>query len=266
MPGQRTYFRPMRLLVLLSILLASLRAMGQIQNWNPEPYHTDSALIFRDDLDYYLNSYSKEEIQAMRKQVNIWRMNFDKVIKATIADLRTYSEGGGMQPGFHDFDLADARDGHRYKLSEGKGRIRAFMFGSITNPPARFQLPLWDRLQEKYAGRNVDLFTIYGKELHPGDKKRFKDYPDPKSEYEKQAYAKEFAQLSKLPVLVDGLDNAVLNAYGKVPNGAYVFDADGNLIFRGTWADSRKIEHIIDSVLKWYAEGRPKSKARVMPE
>jgi len=42
-----------------------------------------------------------------------------------------------------------------------------------------------------------------------------------------------------------------------VPNGCYVIDADGNLIFRGTWADSKKVEHIIDALLKWYRLGRP---------
>lgn len=250
----------------LSLFLAGLRLCAQLQNWNPEPYHSDSTLVFRDDLDYYLNSYNESEIKSMRKQVSIWRMNFDKLMRATIDDLRNYSEGGGMQPVMHDFDLADARDGHRYKLSNGRGRIRAFMFGSITNPPARFQLPLWDKLAEKYAGKKVDLFVVYGKELHPGDRVSFKDHPNPKSEYEKQAYAKEFAQLTKLPVLVDGLDDAVLNAYGRVPNGAYVFDADDRLIFRGTWADSRKIETIVDALLTFYAGGRPKAQPKVMQD
>lgn len=252
--------------LLLPFLVLALPLSAQLQNWNPEPYHVDSSLVFRDDLDYYLNSYNEAEIKRMRKQVSIWRMNFDKVMRATIADLRTYSEGGGMAPVMHDFELADARDGHHYKLSAGHGRIRAFMFGSITNPPARFQLPLWDRLVKKYAGMGVDLFVVYGKELHPGDRVSFKDYPDPKSEYEKQAYAKEFAQLTTMPVLVDGLDDAVLNAYGRVPNGAFVFDADDKLIFRGTWADSRKIETIIDALLKFYKEGRPKAAPKVMQD
>lgn len=248
--------RPFLFFFLLALWAPS--AQAQIQNWNPEPYYTDSALVFRDDLDYYLNSYSEKEIKSMRKLVRIWRMNFDKVMKTTITELRTYSEGGGMLPVAHDFTLTDARDAKPYSLSANQGRIRAFMFGSITNPPARFQLPLWDRLSEKYAGQPLDLFVIYGKELHPGDNKTYKLYPAPKSEYEKRAYAQEFAQLTKLPVLVDGLDGATLKDYGNVPNGVYVVDKDGALIFRGTWADSRKIEHIIDSLLKWYAAGKPK--------
>lgn len=244
-----------------ALLLSTGDVQAQLQNWNTEPYHTDSALIFHDDLDFYLNSYSQKDIRAMRKQVSMMRMAFNKVMRATIDEIRAYSEGNNFDGRVHDFELTEARNGGSYKLSAHKGRIRAFMFVSITNPPARYQVKYWDRLVDKYAKENVDLFVIYGKELHPGDSKSFKLYPAPKSEYEKRAYAQEFAQLTKMPVLVDGLDDAVLNAYGRVPNGAYVIDADNNLIFRGTWADNRKIEHIIDTVLKWNADGRPKAKA-----
>jgi hypothetical protein len=116
----------------------------------------------------------------------------------------------------------------------------------------------WSRLVNKYAKQDVQIFVIYGDELHPGDKKEFKAYPKPKSEYEKMAYAQEFAQLGTLPVLVDGLNNATFDAYGKAPNGAYLVDADGSLVFRGTWADARKMEHMIDTLLKWYKAGKPK--------
>ena len=246
-----------RALSILLLLLVLPNARAQVNNWDPTWYVTDSTLVFHDDLDYYLNGYTDNEIKQMRKQVNIWRMNFDKVIRKTIDDLRTYSEGGGMVPRTHDFELPDAETGTRYHLDAHAGKVRAFMFGSVTNPPSRMQLPRWDALLKKYDSTKVDLFVIYGKELHPADKPKFKNYPDPKSEHEKLAYAKEYAAMTDLPVLVDGLDDKVLTHYGKVPNGCYVIDADGNLIFRGTWADSKKVEHIIDALLKWYRLGRP---------
>ena len=54
--------------LVLALQPAALRA--QLQNWNPEPWVTDQGLLFRNDLDFYLNSYSKEEIKYMRKQVD----------------------------------------------------------------------------------------------------------------------------------------------------------------------------------------------------
>lgn len=248
----------MRSLLLLLAFTAAFSGTAQLNNWDPSWYPTDSTLVFHDDLDYYLNAYSKKDIGKMRKQVNIWRMNWDKLMRQTIRELRTYSEGGGMDPHTHDFTLPVAQDGTTYSLGKNKGKIRAFMFGSITNPPARVQMERWSRLVKKYANEEVQLFVIYGAELHPADHKEFKAYPLPKSEYEKLAYAQEFAQLGELPVLVDGLNNATFEAYGKAPNGAYLVDKDGTLVFRGTWADSRKMEHMIDTLLKWYKAGRPK--------
>lgn len=242
----------------LFALLLPLGCAAQLNNWDPRWYATDSALTFHDDLDYYLNAYSEKEIKAMRQQVSIWRMNFDKLMRGTIRELRAYSEGHGMDGRTHDFDLPIAQREGRYRLSANPGKIRAFMFGSISNPPARVQMERWSRLMKKYENEpDVQLFVVYGRELHPGDRKKFKMYPMPKSETEKMAYAKEFAQLGTLPVLVDGLDEAVYTAYGRVPNGAYLVDADGRLVFRATWADARKIEHMIDTLLRWYKAGRP---------
>ncbi|MCU0320183.1 MAG: hypothetical protein MUE88_08905 [Flavobacteriales bacterium] len=248
----------MRLLLALLILLFTQPGRAQLNNWDPSWYASDSALVFHDDLDYYLNAYSKSEIRDMRKTVSVWRMNFDKLMRQTYRELRTYSEGGGMEPFTHDFDLPFADREGRYRLRDHNGRIRAFMFGSISNPPSRMQLVRWSALAKKYAREDVDLFVIYGRELHPGDGKKFKKYPQPQSETEKLAYAKEFAALGTLPVLVDGLNDAVYTAYGKAPNGAYLVDKDGNLVFRSTWADARKMEHMLDTLLRWYKAGRPK--------
>jgi hypothetical protein len=247
----------MRIIILVLLLIIARQGLAQLNSWDQSWYPTDSALVFHDDLDYYLNGYSKKEIATMRKQVNIWRMNFDKLMRQTIKEVRTYSEGGGMDPRTHDFTLPMVGGGS-YTLSEHDGKVRAFMFGSITNPPSRFQLERWSRLANKYRKEEVELFVIYGRELHPQDKKKFKAYPLPRTDAEKQAYAAEFAKLGTLPVLVDTLDDATFTTYGKAPNGAFLVDKDGTLVFRGTWADDRKIEHMIDTLLKWYKAGKPK--------
>lgn len=247
----------MRPLLLSFFVLSSLFGKAQLNNWDRGWFPTDSALIFHDDLDYYLNGYTKKEIGQMRKQVNIWRMNFDKLMRQTIREVRTYSEGGGMEPRTHDFTLPLAAGGS-YTLSEHSGKVRAFMFGSVTNPPSRVQMVRWSRLATKYRKEPVELFVIYGRELHPQDRKKFKAYPLPTSDADKMSYAVEFAKLGDLPVLVDRLDDATFSTYGKAPNGAFLVDKDGTLVFRGTWADDRKMEHMIDTLLKWYKAGRPK--------
>ncbi|MBK7946348.1 MAG: hypothetical protein IPJ85_14045 [Flavobacteriales bacterium] len=43
--------------VLAALLIGlATQASAQLNNWDPRWYATDSALIFHDDLDYYLNA------------------------------------------------------------------------------------------------------------------------------------------------------------------------------------------------------------------
>ncbi|MFZ1753529.1 MAG: hypothetical protein WAU10_07305, partial [Caldilineaceae bacterium] len=89
---------------LLSLtLLCTVPAFAQ--EWNPAPTTVAGDIRFQDDLDFFLDGYTKPEIKSMRKQVSVWRMNFNKMMKATIADIRIYSEGGNMKPVTHPFTL-----------------------------------------------------------------------------------------------------------------------------------------------------------------
>ncbi len=236
------------ILFLCSLQLFALQALAQ-SNWDPEPYVTDSALVFHDDLDFYLNSYTKAELKAMRKKVNVLKMSFNKVMKRQIEDVRAFSEGRSNDGKRKNFSLKTTT-GERVHVKGGNGKIRAFMFASITNPPALQQLPLWDSLAAQYDTAKVELFVVYGRELHPGDK-GFKQYTFPKSETEKMVYAKELAAQTRLPVVVDGLDDRVVDLYGKVPNSAFVLDQNGTMVFRSTWADSDKIRVVLDKLLEW---------------
>jgi len=53
-----------------------------------------------------------------------------------------------------------------------------------------------------------------------------------------------------LPVAVDGVDDAVAKAYGEFPNPAFVIDRNGTLVFKSTWADAAKVEHVIDALIE----------------
>ncbi|MBK6943526.1 MAG: hypothetical protein IPH21_02380 [Flavobacteriales bacterium] len=191
----------MRHFLLSLTFLFSFQGFAQLNNWDPSWYPTDSALVFHDDLDFYLNAYTKKEIKQMRKQVNMWRMNFDKMMLNTIREVRSYSEGGGMVPKTHDMDLPVVITGGNYSLSGHSGRIRAFMFGSITSPPARVQMERWTALAKKYAKEDVDIFVVYGKEMHPADKGNFKKYPIPTTIEQKTQYAAQFSQWESYPCL-----------------------------------------------------------------
>lgn len=64
-------------------------------------------------------------------------------------------------------------------------------------------------------------------------------------------YAKIWAGRTDLGVAVDTRDLKVQRFYGKVPNDAFVVDRNGILVFMSQWADSKKIEVVIDKLLEY---------------
>lgn len=186
----------------------------------------------------------------MRKQINMKKMAFNKMRRAEIAEVRSYSEGRANDGIFHDFELPLANSG-TLKTKEHRGQIMAFMFGSMTCPPTRYQLIVWEELQKKYEREEVLLFVIYSRERHAGEV-GFKEYESTNSNTEKQAMAAEMAKITTLTICVDDIDERVLEQYGTVPNSAYVIDKNGTMVFHQTWADSRKIEKVIDRLLEYY--------------
>lgn len=90
---------------------------------------------------------------------------------------------------------------------------------------------------------------IYTRERHPGER-GFREYKHTKTDKERMGYARMWSERTTLPVAVDGMDDQVLKAYGDVPNAAFVIDRNGMLVFKATWADAAKVEHVLDELLK----------------
>ncbi len=145
-----------------------------------------------------------------------------------------------------DFELPLATGG-KLKLSDLRGRPAAFMFVALTCPPAMIQVKRWAALQQKFIENETTLFFIYSRERHPGEP-GYREYRHTRTDEEKMANARNLSTQTRLPVLVDGVDEKVLRLYGKVPNPAFVVDAEGRLVFYSTWADSSKIETVLDAL------------------
>jgi hypothetical protein len=116
-------------------------------------------------------------------------------------------------------------------------------------------LSRWDDLSKKYDSGDVCLLFIYARERHPGER-GFPEYKHTRTDDERMAYARMWADRTSLPVVVDGVDDKVLKAYGDVPNAAFVIDRNGTLVFRGTWADARKVEHVLDELIRYQKAGK----------
>lgn len=82
-------------------------------------------------------------------------------------------------------------------------------------------------------GADVEFVSVYVREAHPGER-----YPHHTSEEQKMQHARDWVKLDKVPwkTAVDTLDGATHNAYGPLPNSAYLIDRTGRVAFRALWA------------------------------
>ena len=98
-----------------------------------------------------------------------------------------------------------------------------------------------EELERRY-GREVAFFVVYIKEAHPEDgwvlernRGAGVRITDPTTDDERVEVAQTCALRLRLrlPVLVDGLDNAVASAYGGWPDRLYLIGRDGRVAFQG---------------------------------
>jgi len=193
------------------------------------------------------NIYTAEENAAMARKINVTRFVTDRRKRAEIADILRFRSRVGVGEPAPDFDLPTA-SGVRLRLSDLRGRYVVFMFVAMTCPPARMQTPRFEELQAKYSPDDVVFLLIYSRERHAGER-GYPEFRYAATDEDKQALADLLAKRTSLPIVIDGIDERTLNSYGAVPNAAYVINPQGAIIFRSTWADSRKVKQVLDTAL-----------------
>ena len=242
--------------ILVLILLSPPAMLGYSfllpgKDWDPAATETDDTLLFQAHHEFHPNHYDTDEKLAMFKEISLITMTTDPQHIGSFPGffkIKNMNPVGSLAP---DFELPTT-DGRRLRLSEQRGKINAFMFVAMTCPPARRQVPHWERLYGKYDPEEVNIFMIYSRERHPGEP-GFREFTHTTTDEEKRANARLLARLTGVPVAVDSIEEDTLAAYGKVPNAAFVIDRGGHIVFKSTWADADKVETVIDRLLEFSA-------------
>ena len=115
-------------------------------------------------------------------------------------------------------------------------------------------------MYERYRGE-VDFLTIYIKEAHPEDEWQMDAneresvcYPQPRTLPQRVAIANDFVRRFdyRLPLVVDGIDNAADALYAGWPERLYVVGADGRIAYKG---DTGPFGYHPEEVEAWLARG-----------
>lgn len=102
-------------------------------------------------------------------------------------------------------------------------------------------------------GDRVAFVSVHVREAHPGDR-----YPHHASDEQKMRHAEDWARLDRIPwtVAADALDGRTHNAYGPLPNSAYLIDRTGHVAFRALWAGQEGLlRRRIDELVRREAAG-----------
>jgi len=160
-----------------------------------------------------------------------------------------------------DFSL-QMLDGKSVSGESFRGRPLVLVFGSITCPVFRGNIPALNRLADAMADRAAFLI-IYTLEAHPHDstspyfdgvwvpEKNVRDgvlKPQPTDMAGRTALARETIEKHglRLPVAVDTMDNAIWQAFGARPNSAFVIDATGRVAVAQEWAEPEQLREALE--------------------
>ena len=222
--------------------------LGADDPWNSKPKMVDGRMVFDAHISRHPRFYSIGQTVKIASQMDVLKMIRDNERKSrNKVEFATFAKQTPVGTPAPNFEL-QTTDGKTVRLSDKRGKIAVFMFVAMTCPPARTQVDLWAGLTEKYGLDPVDVFFVYSRERHPGER-GFRDIKKTKTTEERVSNAQLLAELTDIPIMVDPIDESTLRAYGMVPNAAFVVDEDGYIVFKSQWADVNKIEVVLEQML-----------------
>ena len=157
-------------------------------------------------------------------------------------DLANFNgpEAGSKAP---DFQLVDL-DGAPKRLLDFRGDFMVLEFGSITCPLFQSRRKGMADLPARFT--SVDFRIVYVREAHPGQSVGAHG-----SLVEKTGRARELrdAQNEKREILVDDMNGAVHAAYGAFPNGIFIMNRAGCIVYRSIWSNPAATEKALQRLM-----------------
>lgn len=161
------------------------------------------------------------------------------LVEAQTQRVRDTTRAGDPAP---DFTLAPADGGGEIRLSNFRGeKPVVLIFGSYTCPPFRDVYPTMERLHDEYGDRVAFLY-VYIREAHPQDGWKIPRNErqgirifDPKTYDERQQQVRTACAFfeTKIPAVVDKMDDAVSRAYAAWPSRIFLVDEGGIIAVHG---------------------------------
>ncbi|MDJ0925441.1 MAG: redoxin domain-containing protein [Acidimicrobiia bacterium] len=158
--------------------------------------------------------------------------------RTSFYDLATF-DGPRVGEAMPDFELTTI-DGSPIRLSELLDRPLVLETGSVTCPMYAKGVEAMQELAARHP--EVRFAVLYVREAHPGGR-----VGPHQSVSEKRLRAASLADVhdDHRLVLVDDLDGTAHRSLGLLPDSVYIVGTDGQVRFRGDWADPAAVETVL---------------------
>ncbi len=191
---------------------------------------------------------SEEQLEVLMYQPRVQKSAKEEGLRTSRSE---YSPGQLAalkvpQPGevAPDFSLASPDSTKKIALSDYRGKKPVVLvFGCYTCGNYRTYSESLEKMY-RFWGDEVEFLRVYVREAHPTDKAQAATstnkragivFAQPSSMEERCQVADTFAKAMHVttPMVVDGIDNQVGQAYGAWPDRLYIVDREGKIAFTG---------------------------------
>lgn len=131
-------------------------------------------------------------------------------------------------------------DGKPFKTADLRGHYTVLTFGCMTCPPSMWNISGLEAVHRDYAPKGIKFFFIYKALAHP---ELAGNYVQPFTLDERltQARQAETRFGTKIPWIVDAIDNRLKHALGDRPNAQFLVNPEGLIVRKRAWANPGQV-------------------------
>ncbi len=139
-------------------------------------------------------------------------------------------------------------EGAPFKTSSLRGHYTVLTFGCLTCPPSMWNISGLEAVQRDYGPKGVKFYFIYKSLAHP---ELAGSYIQPFTLEERIAHAKQAKEQfgTKIPWVVDAMDNRLKHALGDRPNSQFLIDPQGNIARKRAWSNPAQVRADLEEVV-----------------
>jgi hypothetical protein len=141
-----------------------------------------------------------------------------------------------------------AADGGPFKMADLRGHYTVLTFGCLTCPPSIWNIAGLEAVHRDYSAKGVQFFYIYKALAHP---ELAGDYVQPFTLEERLAQARQAEKQfgTKIPWVVDAMDNRLKHALGDRPNAQFLIDPKGVIVRKRAWANPKQVRKDLEELV-----------------